>query len=368
MTERYQAPPHDAPPDDERPARAVEREQEPSVTVAPAPEAPELRKAPPGESQEAAAGDGRHTEPFTIDAEQERLERERSEQERLVWTPPLPQYPPRPTRQEPVQYQAPRPQPSPQYTPQAQVPPRPAPPPPASHPSAQQAYAPAIAEGYAAPVANPYASHGQVVAAPPAPRVSKARMGRRMMRRTVRGTGAIGKVMFGVRPGLTVALLLIVLFTGWLAYDKWLTGSGPNATPNAANKNGTAPLPPETPAVQSYLTAVQKGDTDGVWNALGAQEKAHRISRGDDKTVLDAVLKMEQQQGFTYAGYHYVAGYGKNGAVDPAKGGMYFYVADVGTGAQKTSVPLVFIMDANGQIGQVSDQLYDYVLQQIKGP
>src|SRR6478672_11505135 len=104
MTERYQAPPHDAPPDDERPARAVEREQEPPVTVAAEPEA---RAAPPGEPQEAASG-GHHTEPFTIDAEQERLERERSEQERLVWTPPLPQYPPRPTRQEPVQYQAPR--------------------------------------------------------------------------------------------------------------------------------------------------------------------------------------------------------------------------------------------------------------------
>lgn len=366
MTERYQAPPHDALPDNERPAPDTERRYERPESVAAA-EASEDRHAPPGEPQEAAAGEGRHTEPFTIDAEQERLEHERAEQERLVWTPPLPQYPPRPTRQEPVHYEAPRPQPAPQYTPQTFVPPRPAPPPAAPHPSAQQAYAPAIAAGYAAPVANPYASQGQVVASPPAPRVSKVRLGRRIMRRTVRGTSKIGKVMFGVRPGLVVAFILVVLFTGWLAYDKWLAGSGPNATPNAANKSGTAPLPPETAAVQSYLTAVQKGDTDAVWNALGAQEKAHRISRGDDKTVLDAVLKMEQQQGFTYAGYHYVAGYGKNGAVDPSKGGMYFYVADVGSGAQKTSVPMVFIMDANGQIGQVSDQLYDYVLQQIKG-
>ena len=353
MTERYQAPPHDVPPDNEQPARDVEHERESSATVATAPEAPESRNAPPGTPQEETADTARTTEPFSIDAEQERL----------VWTPPLPQFPPRPTRQEPVRYEGPRPQPAPQYTPQTQVLPRPTPPPPA-----QQTYAPAIANGYSAPVANPYASQGQVIAAPPAPRVSKARLGRRMMRRTVRATSAVGKMMFGVRPGLTVVLLLVVLFTGWLAYDKWLTGSGPNATPNAANKSGTAPLPPETPTVQSYLTAVQKGDTDGVWNSLGAQEKAHRISRGDDKTVLDAVLKMEQQQGFTYASYHYVAGYGKNGAVDPAKGGMYFYVADVGSGTQKTSVPLVFIMDANGQIGQVSDQLYDYVLQQIKGP
>ncbi len=367
MTERYQAPPHGAPPDDERPAPGTERGREPSVAAAP--EAREAQNAPPGTPQGAASGEGRHSEPFTIDAEQERLAKERSEQERLVWTPPLPQYPPRPTRQEPVQYEAPRPQPAPQYAPQSYVPPQPPPPPAAApHPSAQQAYNPAIAGGYSAPVANPYGSHGQVVTATPAPRASKARVGRRMMRRTVRSTSTVGKMMFGVRPGLMVALLLAILFTGWLAYDKWMVGGGTNsATPNAATKNGTVPLPPETASVQSYLTAMQKGDTDAVWNALGPQEKAHRISRGDDKTVLDAILKMEQQQGFTYATYHYIAGYGKDGAPDPTKGGVYFYVADVGRGAQKTAVPMVFVMDANGQISQVSDQLYDYMLQQMKG-
>ncbi|MHB8644535.1 MAG: hypothetical protein ACYDAR_01955 [Thermomicrobiales bacterium] len=331
--------------------------------MATAPDGPETEPvhAPPAAPPEATSGEGRQSEPFSIDAEQERL----------VWTPPLPQYPPRPTRQEPVQYEAPRPQPAPQYTPQTYVPPRPAPPPPAPHPSTQQHYAPAIAAGYAAPVANPYASQGQVVAAPPAPRASKARVGRRMMRRAVRGTSAVGKVMFGVRPGVTVTLLLLTLFAGWLAYDKWMTGTGTNsATPNAATKNGTIPLPPETPAVQTYLTAVQKGDADAVWNSLGAQEKAHRITRGDDKVVLNTILNMEKQQGITYSAYHYIAGYGENGAADPTKGGIYFYVADVGTGAQKQSVPMVFMMDSNGQIGQVTDQLYEYMLQQLgtKGP
>ncbi len=367
MTERYQAPPHITPPDNERLASDPEQGHEPYAVATP--DAGESLSAPPGTPQEEALGEGRHTEPFTIDAEQERLEHERSEQERLVWTPPLPQYPPRPTRQEPVQYEAPRPQPAPQYNPQASIPPRPIPVPPAPHPSAQQAYPPAIAGGYSAPVANPYASHGNVVAAPPAPRASKARVGRRMMRRAVRGTSAISKMMFGVRPGLMVALLLAVLFVGWLAHDKWMTGSDTNrATPNAATKNGTIPLPPETPTVQTYLTAVQKGDTDAVWNSLGPQEKAHRISRGDDKTVLDTILKMEMQQGVTYSAYHYIAGYGKNGATDPANGGIYFYVADVGNGAQKQSVPMVFIMDDKGQISQVSDHLYDFMLQQVKGP
>jgi len=361
MAEQYQRPQRTL-PDNERPALDVERDDEPRAAVTTAPSPDDARSAPAGDSHTEAPGEARATEPFSIDAEQERLDQERREQERLVWTPPLPQYPPRPTRQEPVQYEAPRPQPAPQYTPQTYVPPRPAlPAPPQAGP---QPYTPAIAGGYAAPVANPYASYGQVITAPPAPRASKARIGRRMLRRAVRGTSAVGKVMFGVRPGLMVTLILLLLFTGWLAYGKWVAGSGAGATPNAPN-GGTVSLPPETPAVQAYLKAIQKGDTNAAWDSLGAQEKAHRIARGDGKTVLDAVLKMEQQQGFTYAGYHYVAGYGKNGAADPSKGGIYFYVADVGTGTQKQSVPLVFVMDNNGQIGQVSDQLYDYMLQQL---
>jgi len=228
------------------------------------------------------------------------------------------------------------------------------------------AFAPAVAGGYTTPMGT--FTPPPAPAAPPLPQASKARVGRRMMRRFVRGSSKVGKAVFGVRPGLVFAFLAILALTGWFAYDKWMAGSNTvSATPNAVNKNGTVTLPPETPAVQAYLAAVQKGDTDALWNALGPQEKAHRISRGDDKSVLEAVLKAEQQQGFTYSGYHYIAGYGKDGAVDPTKGGIYFYVADVGKGTQKTSVPMVFVMDDKGQISQVSDQLYDYMLQQLKG-
>jgi hypothetical protein len=364
MTDSYQSPPYGTPPERERPAPERDEprdDQERGAAVATAREDAAPHDTPPGTPEDEADGAEKAAKPFSIDAERERL----------VWTPPLPQYPARPTREEPVQYQAPRPQPAPNYTPQAYVQPQGAPPPPpaASHPSmSPPSYAPAIAGGYSAP-ANPFGAPAQTIVSPPMPRASKARMGRRMMRRMVRGGSAIGKAVFGVRPGLVVAFILVLLLTGWFAYDKWLAGSGAtSATPNAANKSGTITLPPETPAVQAYLTAVQKGDTDGVWNSLGAQEKAQRISRGDDKTVLDAVLKAQKQQGFTYTAYHYVAGYGKNGAADPTKGGIYYYVGDVGSGAQKTSVPMVFVMDNNGQISQVSDQLYDYMLQQLKGP
>ncbi len=354
MTDRYQAPPHGAPPEDERipPPETHGHEPPPPAEGA----ATEPRNAPPGTQQGAAAGEGQASEPFSID----------SEQERLVWAPPLPQYPARPTRQEPVQYEAPRPQPAPQYAPQAYVPPQAAAPPPPPPPAQAQrppAYAPAIAGGYSAPMGS-YTP--PLVVSPPAPKASKARMGRRMMRRMVRSGSSASRFMFGVRPTLTVGFIIVLLLTGWFAYDKWFAGSGTaSATPNAAS--GVVNLPPETASVQAYLTAVQKGDADAVWNALGPQEKAHRISRGDDKTVLSAVLQAQQQQGFTYSSYHYVAGYGKDGTTDPTKGGIYFYVADVGKGTQKTSIPMVFTMDSNGQISQVTDQLYDYMLQQLKG-
>ena len=360
MTDSYQSPPQGAPPERERPAseRDEPRDQERGAAVATAPD--DAKDTPPGTPEREGAGAEKATEPFSIDAEQERL----------VWAPPLPQYPARPTREEPVQYQAPRPQPAPNYTPQAYVQPQGAPPPPpptASHPSMNPpSYAPAIAGGYSAPMGS-YTP--PPVVSPPMPRASSARMGRRMMRRMVRGGSAIGKSVFGVRPGLVIAFIAVLLLAGWFSYDKWMTGSSSaSTTPNAVNKNGTITLPPETPAVKTYLAAVQKGDTDAAWNALGAQEKAHRISRGDDKSVLDAVLKAQQQQGFTYTAYHYVAGYGKNGAADPTKGGIYYYVADVGAGTQRTSVPMVFVMDDSGQISQVTDQLYDYMLQQLKGP
>lgn len=378
MTEAYQSPPHGAPPEREQSDVRSDGPQAQPAPAAAAPEAENARNTPDGAEHEAAPTEDREPGRFSIDAEKDRL----------VWSPPLPQYPARPARQEPVQYQAPRPQPAPEYKPQTYVPPHPAPPqsaqPPPSHPQSappppapqqaaphpsmqQPAYAPAIASGYAMPVARPYDSYGQAVISPPMPKASKARVGRRMMRRTVRGLNNARKVIFEVRPGLVFAFLIVLALTGWFAYDKWLAGSGsPSATPNAAN-GGVVTLPPETATVQAYLTAVQKGDSDALWNSLGAQEKAHRISRGDDKSVLDAVLKAEQQQGFTYSAFHYVAGYGKDGSTDPSKGGIYFYIGEVGKGTQKTPVPMVFMMDDKGQISQVSDQLYDYVLQQLKG-
>jgi len=190
-------------------------------------------------------------------------------------------------------------------------------------------------------------------------------MGRRMARRTVMGMSSVGKVIFGVRPGLMVAFLLVLGLTGWMAYDKWFTSSPPSATPNAPN-NGMIALPPEVASVQSYLAATGKTDPDGVWDTLSPAEKANRITNGEDKTVLAAVLDAEKQYNLT-AKYRYVGGLGMNGSSDLSHGGFYFYVQDITSGTTQRSFPMYFSVDDQGKISMVNDQLYKLILQQLKG-
>jgi hypothetical protein len=298
------------------------------------------------------------------------------EADRQVWRPPVPQYPARPERQAPVQYEAPRVQQAPpQYAQQQYTPPQPSTPPaPQAQPQPQpQAYPQMYAQqpSYAATAPVTYVPpRPAIVVAPPAPKVSTARMGRRMARRTVMGVSAAGKKIFGARPGLMVAFLLVLVFSGWMAYDKWFTSSSsssatPNA-PNAPNASGMIPLPPEVPAVQAYLTASAKDDADGVWDTLSPAEKANRITNGEDKTVLTAVLDAQKQYSLTTK-YRYVGGMGPNGSTDLSHGGYYFYVQDVTSGTQQKSFPMYFSVDDQGKITTVSDQLYKLILQQLKG-
>jgi hypothetical protein len=359
MTDSYRATPPPAPPD---------RESAGATAPLPPPPAP-LPPAPPpiavAEPEELTLD----TLPKrSIDDPNDSASDER-EIDRQVWRPPLPQYPPRPERQAPVQYEAPRVQAPPQYTQQQYTPPQP-PAAPQPQPQAYTQMQPQPSYAATAPVTYMPPRPAMVIA-PPAPRVSKARMGRRMARRAVMGVSSAGKVIFGVRPGLMVAFLLLLVFSGWLAYGKWFSSSSsstsatPNS-PNAPNASGMIALPPEVPAVQSYLTATGKDDPDGVWDTLAPAEKANRITNGEDKTVLAAVLDAEKQYNFTTK-YRYVGGLGMNGSSDLSHGGYYFYVQDVVSGTQQHSFPMYFSVDDQGKITVVSDQLYKLILQQLKG-
>lgn len=193
---------------------------------------------------------------------------------------------------------------------------------------------------------------------PPIPRASKGRVLRRGLRRSVQGIGAGLRALFAGRPILVACLILLLPLFGWLAYDRLFAPSSSSSGAQIAVQL------PEPPVIKQYLAAVQKGDTDGVWNTLSAGQKARRVARNEDKTILARILQAEQQSKMTYTGMHYVGSYQDAGA---GAGALYFYVGEIGTGTQKRMLPLMFAVDRNGAIVEVDDGLYEAILAQLKG-
>jgi hypothetical protein len=195
---------------------------------------------------------------------------------------------------------------------------------------------------------------------PPIPHASKGRIMRRSVRRVFGGIGAALRIVFSGRPLLVVCLLLLLPITGWLLSDRLF------APASSASSGGARVVVrlPEPPVAQQYFTAVQKGDADAVWNTLSATEKARRIARGEDKTMLSRVLQLEQQAKMTYTAFHYAGSYPQPSGSMAA---FYFYVGDTGSGQQTRNVPLLFAVDAHDMIVEVSDSLYDAALAQLKG-
>jgi hypothetical protein len=184
---------------------------------------------------------------------------------------------------------------------------------------------------------------------------------RRGLLRLFTGTGTGVRMLFSGRPILVGCLVLLIPFFAWLMYDR-MSGS---SSSTSSGPQSAVQLP-EAPVVKQYLAAVQKGDTDAIWNTLSAGLKARRVARNEDKTILTRVLQAEIQSGKVYTATHYVGSYQDAGT---GAGALYFYVGDVGTGTQKRMVPLMFAVDKNGMILEVDDGLYNAILSQLQnGP
>lgn len=211
----------------------------------------------------------------------------------------------------------------------------------------------------APPYPPPHASGPAPNTMPPIPRASKGRVMRRGVQRSFRGIGAGVRAIFSGRPFLVAVLLLLLPLTIWLAYDRWFASSPSSARTGPQ----TVVQLPEPQVTQDYLKAVQKGDTDAAWNTLNPTEKARRVARNEDKTLLSQVFQLEQQSKMTYAAVHYTGGYqDTTGRVT-----YYFYVGDVGTGKSVRMLPLIFGVDRNGMLSEVDDALYENARQQIMG-
>jgi len=356
--------------------------------------APASDSAPPVPPHEPAPSDDAAdmTAPFVeVAATPEPEGREtapRQEPERYVWQPPVPQFPPRPSQAPPVQYQGPQMQQPPVYTPQGPqssqgqtvpyVPPQGQPQPPQQGqppqqqpPQGQQYYAPPaqsqqpqqpqqqqMQPAYAPPM---YAPPTKVYAPPPAPGTSRVRVGRRFARRTVRSMGGISKVFSGARLPVAVLFLLLLGLIGWLTVDKMSVARTPKPAPNAVSSNGTIVLPAEATVVQNYINATKNDDVELGWNTLSAKEKARRLDKGEDKTVMKAYVDTLSQNRVT-PNYRFVGAYGFVGPTDFSKGGIYYYVQEYAIGGNASSRPMFFVVDTGGKVDQVYDWLYQAVV------
>jgi len=352
--------------------------------------APASDSAPPVPPHEPAPSDDAAdmTAPFVeVAASPEPEGREtapRQEPERYVWQPPVPQFPPRPSQAPPVQYQGPQMQQPPVYTPQGQqsqgqqgqtVPyvtqpgqpqQQPQPPqqgqqyyaPPAQSQQPQQPQQQQMQPAYTPPM---YAPPTKVYAPPPAPGTSRVRVGRRFARRTVRSMGSIGKVFSGPRLPVAVLFLLLLGLIGWLTVDKMSVARTPKPAPNAISSNGTIVLPAEATVVQNYINATKNDDVELGWNTLSAKEKARRLDKGEDKTVMKAYVDTLSQNRVT-PNYRFVGAYGFVGPTDFSKGGIYYYVQEYAIGGNASSRPMFFVVDTGGKVDQVYDWLYQAVV------
>ncbi len=281
-----------------------------------------------------------------------------------VWSPPVPQFPARPSQAPLVQYTGPQTAPVPQY-----VPPQP-PPNPQQQYTPQPQYAPQGQQGQYVPqqgqYATPqmYAPPQQVYGTPPpSPRMSKARVGRRFMRRAVTSGSGIGRFFGGARLPITLLVLALVGVISWLAVDRSNLQTLTSAKPNAVAQ-GAIVLPPEAPVVTTYLNGLKNNDLEGTWNALSAKEKIRRIDNGEDKTVMKAVLDFIAKNSVN-GNFRFVGAYGTAAPNDFSKGGIYYYAVDIAAGSQSITRPMHFIVDDQGKVESVYDPLYRLGLSNI---
>ena len=175
--------------------------------------------------------------------------------------------------------------------------------------------------------------------------------------------GGVGKVFSGGRLPLTLLFLVLLGLIGWLGADKINTARTPKPAPNAVSQNGTITLPPEATVVQNYINATKNDDVELGWNTLSAKEKARRLDKGEDKTVMKAYVDALSQNQVT-PNYRFVGAYGFVSPTDFSKGGIYYYVQEYAIGGNSSSRPMFFVVDTSGKVDQVYDWLYQAVVSQ----
>jgi hypothetical protein len=185
---------------------------------------------------------------------------------------------------------------------------------------------------------------------PPAPPVKISvwtrfwRMNRLLLRRLLRGSMVVGRVLRPYAATLIVAIVLLGVI-GWMSYLLW----GPKAgVPSFQRANA---IPPAG-AIETFMQGQQSFNADMMWDAYSTDYQATQLASGASKATLQAMTTARHNQGFQYVHYDYIGG------VAVGAGSMYFYSVDLTVQNQHHYIPIIFQTDADGKIVDISSPLY----------
>jgi hypothetical protein len=169
------------------------------------------------------------------------------------------------------------------------------------------------------------------------------RMSRLLLRRLLRGTMVVGRVL---RPYAAFIVVVVALLgvIGWMSYLLW----GPKAVTPAFQRADS--LPP-TSAVETFIKGQQNFNADMMWDAYSTDYQANQLANGASKATLQARVNSERNMGLQYVHYDYIGG------VSLDNGSMYFYSVDLALQDQHARFPIIFKADADGKIVGIDSPL-----------
>jgi len=185
---------------------------------------------------------------------------------------------------------------------------------------------------------------------PPAPPVKISfwtrfwRMNRLLIRRLLRGSMIVGRVLRPFAATLVIAIVLLGVI-GWMSYQIW----GPK--PGVPAFQRTNAIPPAGP-IETFMQGQQNFNADMMWDAFSTEYQAAQLASGASKATLQAMTTARHNQGFQYVHYDYIGG------VATGNGSMYYYSVDLSVQNQHHFLPIIFTTNADGKIVDISSPLY----------
>ena len=170
------------------------------------------------------------------------------------------------------------------------------------------------------------------------------RMNRLLLRRLLRGSIVVGRVLRPYAATLIVAFVLLGVI-GWMSYLLW----APKAAPAAFQRADS--LPPAA-AVETFIKGQQDFNADMMWDAYSTDYQASQLASGASKATLQAQATSQRSAGLQFVHSDYIGGVQLDGGRS-----MYFYTIDLAKADQHGRFSYVFTADADGKVVDVDSPI-----------